>query len=129
MPKAAIAEIEYPKDGRGFVIEPINATELPRQRNNHIGWTLPGAVRGNHFHRHSTEISVVVGPALVRLREDGEIRDITVPPGKAYRFTLPPEVSHAFQNTGTSPLLIVAFSTAEHNPSNPDLVRDVLIAS
>jgi mannose-6-phosphate isomerase-like protein (cupin superfamily) len=70
---------------------------------------------------------VVLGPALVRLREDGQVRDVNVPVGETWRFTIPPGVSHAFQNNGTQPLLIVAFSTSAFDPANPDVIRDVLI--
>lgn len=127
MPQAIIDEISFPQDARGFVIEPLDAGRLPKQQNVHVAMTASGAIRGNHYHEHSTEVSVIIGPALVRLREDGVVRDIQVPEGRAYRFTLPPLVSHAFQNTGSAPMLIMAFNTEVFNPANPDVVRDVLL--
>jgi len=127
MPKALIETVSFPSDPRGFVIEPLDADRLPQQRNVHVVLTAPGAVRGNHFHEHSTEISVVIGPGLVRLREDGAVRDVHVPEGEACRFILPPRVSHAFQNTGSKPMLIMAFNTAVFDREHPDLQRDVLI--
>jgi hypothetical protein len=36
-------------------------------------------------------------------------------------------VSHAFQNTGSEPMVLVAFSIAAYNPASPDVERDVLI--
>jgi len=114
-------------DARGPVIEPIGESQIPAQRNCHVALTEPGAIRGNHFHRHSSEIFVVMGPALVRLRENGILREVNVPDGQAMRFFVPPPVSHAIKNTGTRPMLLIAFSTAPHDPTNPDTHRDVLI--
>jgi dTDP-4-dehydrorhamnose 3,5-epimerase-like enzyme len=127
MPQAIIDEVSFPKDHRGFVIEPLDPERLPQQRNVHVAMTAPGAIRGNHYHEHSSEVSIVIGPALVRLRENGAVRDVHVPEGVAYRFTFPPGVSHAFQNTGARPLFLMAFNTAAFDPVNPDLVRDVLL--
>ena len=124
---ATIEEIVFPSDTRGLLFEPLDAERISTQKNVHVVVTQPGAVRGNHFHEHSTEIAVVLGPGLVRLREAGVIRDVEVPGGKAYRFTLPAGVSHTFKATGTAPMLLVAFNTALFDPKNPDVIRDVLI--
>lgn len=127
MATATVEEITFPADARGFVFEPLDAQRLPGQRNVHVAVTEPHAIRGNHYHQHSTEVAVVIGPALVRLREEGRVRDVPVREGRALRFTFPPHVSHAFQGQGTKPMLLVAFSTAPFDPAAPDVVRDVLI--
>lgn len=127
--QVVIETVPFFADARGWVIEPIGEQQLPAQRNCHVVLTEPGAVRGNHFHRHSSEIFVMMGPGLVRLREYGEIREVIVPAGQAMRFSVPPEVSHAMKNTGTRPMLLVAFNTAPHDPAHPDTHRDVLIDS
>jgi UDP-2-acetamido-2,6-beta-L-arabino-hexul-4-ose reductase len=109
------------------VFEPIGAELLPAQKNVHAVLTEPGGIRGNHYHRHSDEIAVVLGPALVRLREDGKLRDITVPVGEARRFVIPAGIGHAFQNLGSTPMLLVAFSATPFDRADPDVFRDVLI--
>jgi len=126
--RVVIERIPCHADARGFLVEPVPPDLIPAQRNVHVAFTKPGGTRGNHYHEHSTERLVVVGPALVRVREDGAGRDIPVPAGEALRLTIPPGVSHAVQNTGSEPMLLVAFTTLPHNPARPDLVRDVLIA-
>jgi dTDP-4-dehydrorhamnose 3,5-epimerase-like enzyme len=115
------------RDPRGWVFEPLRPAEFAEQRNAHVVVSEPGAVRGNHFHRRGTEVLTLVGPALVRLREDGEVRDVEVAPGEVVRFTIPPGISHAIRNTGRQPVLLVAFNTQEHDPQDPDLVRDELL--
>jgi len=114
-------------DARGCVFEPVDAETLPKQRNVHVALTEPGHVRGNHYHRRIEEHLVAVGPALVRWRAGGTVRDFHVHAGKAFRFHFLPGVAHAIVGTGTQPLLIVSFGDQAHNPADPDVVRDVLI--
>jgi len=116
-------------DTRGVVFEPLAADRIAQQRNAHVVISRPGVVRGNHCHLQGTETIAVAGPALVRIREDGKLRDIEVPDQKVYRFTLPPKVPHAIKNTGDRPNVLVAFNTCEHDPQNPDTVQDILLES
>jgi dTDP-4-dehydrorhamnose 3,5-epimerase-like enzyme len=116
-------------DDRGEVFEPLAVEMIAAQHNVHVVVSNPGVVRGNHYHLRGTETIVVVGPALVRVREDSTLRDIAVPGKKAYRFTIPPKLPHAIKNTGECVNILVAFNTCEHDPQNPDTVQDVLIES
>jgi dTDP-4-dehydrorhamnose 3,5-epimerase-like enzyme len=125
--RITIEALGFPTDARGLVLEPIGPEALPHQRNVHLTLTAPGAVRGNHYHQRGTEVTVVLGPALARYRDGGEVRDLPIPEGLAYRFTIPPGVAHAFQNTGTGPMVLIGFNTVVHDPARPDVVRDVLI--
>lgn len=115
------------RDRRGLVFEPLNGDELLAQSNVHVVITEPGAVRGNHRHLRGTEVLAVIGPALVRTRVEGVLRDTHVSAGEVVRFTFPPEVAHAIQNTGDRPQVLVSFNTAAHDPADPDVIRDVLI--
>ena len=116
-------------DDRGVVFEPLAGERIASQLNAHVVVSNPGVVRGNHYHLQGTETIAVVGPALVRVREDGNIRDIEVPEGKVYRFTFPPNVPHAIKNTGDRVNILAAFNTCEHDPQNPDTVQVILIES
>jgi UDP-2-acetamido-2,6-beta-L-arabino-hexul-4-ose reductase len=116
-------------DDRGEVFEPLAAAMIVSQRNVHVVVSKPGVVRGNHYHLRGTETIIVVGPALVRVREDSSLRDIEVSEEKVYRFTIPPKVPHAIKNTGDRVNLLVAFNTCEHDPQNPDTVQEILIES
>jgi dTDP-4-dehydrorhamnose 3,5-epimerase-like enzyme len=122
-----IHPLRLAEDARGIVYEPITAAEMPAQQNAHVVYTRPGGVRGNHYHEHGTEIMCVMGPALVRIREPRGIRDYPVAACEVWRFTLPPRVSHAILNTGTETGVIVSFNSWPHDPTKPDVVRDVLI--
>ncbi len=126
-PRITFEPIAFPTDVRGLVLEPIGADALPQQRNVHLVLTEPGCVRGNHFHRRGTEITAALGPALMRYREGGELRDFKIPAGQAYRITIPPGIAHAFQNPGDGIMILIGFNTEAHDPVRPDVVRDVLI--
>lgn len=120
-------QVRVHRDPRGVVFEPLNAEQLAGQQNVHVVVSVPGCVRGNHFHQRAREILTAMGPALVRFREEGKMRDVLVPEGEAYRFIIPPGVAHAVQNTGQGPSVLVSFSSIVHDPANPDVVADKLI--
>lgn len=126
--KIAIRKLEIKQDERGWVFEPLGPDQLSHQRNVHWILTLPGKVRGNHWHQRGTEILVIFGPALVRISENGVIVDYEIPPNEAWQFTIPPGVSHAIKNTGKTPLLMIAFNSERYDPSQPDVVRENLIS-
>jgi UDP-2-acetamido-2,6-beta-L-arabino-hexul-4-ose reductase len=114
-------------DNRGVVFEPIVEDSLVHQQNAHVVISQPGAVRGNHYHLNGTEVIAVMGPAMVRIEENDQIRDIEIPVNKVYRWVIPPMVPHAIKNTGDQPNILVAFNTVTHDPHHPDVVRKVLI--
>ncbi len=122
-------------DARGTVFEPLDAAELGAQRNVHVVLTAPGAVRGNHFHRQGHEVAAVVGPARVSWRParaaDGAAmppaESVDVPAGQAWRFTFPPGIAHAYRNTGDTTMVLVAFASRPHDPTDPDTYRDAVI--
>jgi UDP-2-acetamido-2,6-beta-L-arabino-hexul-4-ose reductase len=120
VPVATVEPLPVAADARGVLVEPLPPSAFADQRNAHLVVTAPGAVRGNHVHRRGTEVVVVLGPALVRLREDGAPRDVEVPAGAAYRVTLPPGVAHAFRGAGPGPMVIVSFNSASYDPAAPD---------
>jgi UDP-2-acetamido-2,6-beta-L-arabino-hexul-4-ose reductase len=123
----AIETLRRAADARGQVFEPLDAAGLAGQQNVHVVLTAPGHVRGNHFHTRGTEVTVVVGPAQVRLREGGQLRDVDVPDGEAWRFTIPPGVTHAYRGTGAGTMVLVAFNSRPHDPADPDTTRDPIL--
>jgi dTDP-4-dehydrorhamnose 3,5-epimerase-like enzyme len=115
-------------DQRGFVLELLKAEDFAAQRNAHIVVSLPGVVRGNHYHTKGRETMTALGPSLVRFREHGGgIEEVVVPDKEAWRFVFLPGVSHAIKNLAGEANTLVAFNTLEHEPTNPDTHRDILI--
>lgn len=122
-----IEELPLHLDPRGWVFEPLDPAGLAGWGNAHLVLSQPGAVRGNHYHVIGTEVVAVVGPALVRYRRGDELRDVLVAENAAVRFTFPPGIAHAIQNTGSRATPMIAFNTEVHDRSNPDVVREELI--
>jgi dTDP-4-dehydrorhamnose 3,5-epimerase-like enzyme len=126
-PRAAVQIMKVHRDARGALFEPLTDAELLNQKNVHVALTQPNEVRGNHVHCSAVEITSVVGPCLVRLKEGAEIRDIEVPAGEIMRLVIPPGVVHAFQNTGEAAMVLVSFSTNLHDPTGADTQREHIL--
>jgi dTDP-4-dehydrorhamnose 3,5-epimerase-like enzyme len=114
-------------DARGALFEPLTDLELAAQKNVHVVLTQPNEVRGNHVHHTAVETTSVVGPCRVRLKEGAVVRDVEVPAGEIWRFTIPPGVIHAFRNTGSGVMILVSFSTLQHDPAGSDTRREVIL--
>jgi dTDP-4-dehydrorhamnose 3,5-epimerase-like enzyme len=126
-PGVAIERIRRATDQRGYVYEPLDDALLKAQRNVHVVITNPGEIRGNHFHPTGTEVTAVSGPVRVRIKDRGSTVTHDVPAGETWRFTFPAGVTHAFANTGSTPIVIVSFNTLPHDPAKPNTVRDVIL--
>jgi dTDP-4-dehydrorhamnose 3,5-epimerase-like enzyme len=122
-----IERLRRASDHRGYVFEPLDDGGLKGQRNIHVVITHPGEIRGNHYHPTGTEITALSGPARVRIKQGSTVETHDVPEGETWRFTFPAFVTHAFENTGTDPLVIVSFNSLPHDPANPNTTRDVIL--
>jgi UDP-2-acetamido-2,6-beta-L-arabino-hexul-4-ose reductase len=125
--RTIVEPVRTHRDARGALFEPLDEAGLAPQRNVHVVLTEPGAIRGNHRHGTGTEVTVVMGPAFVRLKEQDCVRDVEVPPGETWRFTIPPGVVHAYRNPGPGTMVLVAFNTEVHDPANPDTFREEIL--
>ena len=96
------------------------------QENFHVVTSSPQAIRGNHYHRIGTETLIIMGPALVRIQENNDLRDIDIPDQSIYRLTMPPGVPHAVKHTGSESGVLLSFNTVGYDPKNPDVIRKVL---
>ena len=115
------------RDRRGHLFEPLDDRLLSGQKNVHVVLTLPGQVRGNHFHQRSTETTTVVGPCLVRLKGPSGVRDFNVPADEVWRFTIPPGIGHAYCNSGNQVMTMVSFSTRVHDAGGSDTLSAVIL--
>jgi UDP-2-acetamido-2,6-beta-L-arabino-hexul-4-ose reductase len=127
MPKTTIEIVPTHRDARGLLFEPVDDGLLRGIRNVHVVMSEPGVVRGNHRHLVGQEISVVVGPAEIRLKEDGVLRDLSVPVGETWRLTIPAGVTHAYRNPGPGPMVLIGCNSEVHNPTQPDAVREEIL--
>src|SRR5258705_3576410 len=122
--RLVVQSVKTHRDARGSLSDPLSDAELAGQKTVHVVLTQPNEVRGNHVHRTAVETTSVVGPCLIRLKEDGSIRDLDVPAGEIWRLTRPPRVVGAFRNTGESMRGVGSFSTNLPDPTGSDTERE-----
>jgi len=100
----------------------------------HFTWTLPGHIRGNHFHRFRKEVLIVrFEDAWTLAFDQGEgtaVASRTFAGSGTVAVEIEPLASHAVRNDGQLPLLIFAMTNGLYDPANPDAyARIVLNAS
>ena len=114
-------------DSRGVVFEPVETNDIEGHKNAHVVISRPGVIRGNHYHEKGEETMAVMGPALVRTRYNDRTADVEVPAGEAYQFKFSPGMAHAIKNLSNQSNVLMAFNTIEHDPEDPDTVKDVIL--
>ena len=99
----------------------------------HFSTTLPGHIRGNHFHRLRKEVLVVrYEDAWTLAWDQGEG---TAPETRKFEgagtvaVEIEPFASHAVRNDGQRPLLIFALTNGLYDPANPDSYSRELLRS
>ena len=125
--KLIYQKLRVVRDARGVVFEPVESEAIKRHKNAHIVVSGPGVIRGNHYHPKGEETMAVMGPAQVRTVYNSETADVEVPAGEVYQFVFQPGMSHAIKNLGGQPNVLMAFNTVEHDPQDPDTIRDIIL--
>lgn len=129
LPQATVESLTLSRNARGFVVEPLSPAQLAAQQNVHVVWTAVGVVRGNHHHVRGTEVTLVLGPALVRYRDVNGFQDVKIRKGTVSRFTFPPKVAHAFGAVGPEPMFLVVFNTEVYDSERPDALPDHILGA
>ena|SRR5579864_1201561 len=121
-----IRSLESHGDQRGFSysLQDQQLAFLGSVVDIHFSMTLPGHIRGNHFHRLRREVLVVRFEDSWTLAWDHGEKTTS----KLQKFDgsgtvvveIEPLASHAIRNDGRQPLLIFAMTNGRYNPANPD---------
>ncbi len=120
--KIQISELGNNGDVRGFSFTaPPRALDfLGRIADVHLASTLPGAVRGNHYHLRRREVIVILpGPAWSLHWDEGEgmaAQHRSFDGSGAVLVLVSPDSSHAVRNDGAGPLWLVASSSEPYDP-------------
>ena len=118
-----ISELANTGDIRGFSFTaPSGALSfLGRVADIHLASTVPGAVRGNHYHLRRREAIVILPGTAWSLHWDegeGTAAQHRAFAGKsAVLVVVSPGSSHAVRNDGTTPLWLVASSSEPYDPT------------
>jgi oxalate decarboxylase/phosphoglucose isomerase-like protein (cupin superfamily) len=118
-----ISELANTGDIRGFSFTaPSGALAfLGRVADMHLASTVPGAVRGNHYHLRRREAIVILpGTAWSLHWDEGEgmaAQHRSFDGGSAVLVLVSPGNSHAVRNEGATPLWLVACSSEPYDPT------------
>jgi oxalate decarboxylase/phosphoglucose isomerase-like protein (cupin superfamily) len=118
-----ISELANTGDIRGFsfTAPPEALSFLGRVADMHLASTVPGAVRGNHYHlRRREAIIILPGPAWSLHWDEGEgtaAQHRAFEGKSAVLVLVSPGGSHAVRNDGTTPLWLVASSSEPYDPT------------
>jgi oxalate decarboxylase/phosphoglucose isomerase-like protein (cupin superfamily) len=121
--KLRISELSNNGDARGFSFTvPADALDfLGRIADIHLASTLPGAVRGNHYHLRRREVIIILpGPAWSLHWDEGEgmaAQHRSFDGSGAVLVLVSPGSSHAVRNNGAGPLWLVASSSEPYDPA------------
>jgi UDP-2-acetamido-2,6-beta-L-arabino-hexul-4-ose reductase len=107
-------------DSRGSLAEVLKSAPFGQI---FISRTLPGAVRGNHYHDRKVEKFIVLeGEAVIRFRPV-QGRDILEYPvsGRDFRVVdIPPGYTHSIENIGPTDLVVLFWACEPYDPSDAD---------
>lgn len=121
--KIEISELDNHGDVRGFSFSPPAEALafLGRIADMHLASTLPGAVRGNHYHLRKQEAIIFLPGAAWSLHwdegEGTERQQRGFDGSSAVLVLISPGISHAVRNDGKTPLWLVACSSEPYNPA------------
>ncbi|WP_436688861.1 polysaccharide biosynthesis C-terminal domain-containing protein [Geodermatophilus sp. CPCC 205506] len=118
------------EDARGTLFEAVQARRTDTL--SFVSTTVPGAVRGQHFHRRKIERFVVVdGEAEIRLRRlvTGEEERFEVSGRRPQAVDMPPLWAHSLKNTGPGLLTTVFWANELLDPQQPDTYPSPVHAS
>jgi UDP-2-acetamido-2,6-beta-L-arabino-hexul-4-ose reductase len=112
--------LQAKRDSRGSLAEFLRSKQAGQV---FLSRTLPGAVRGNHYHHTKTEKFLVVeGDGLLRMRQvqgQGVIEYRLH--GCDYQVVdIPPGYTHSIQNVGTREMVTLFWASEIFDPDRPD---------
>lgn len=114
-------------DARGSFFEIIKSHGGDGQTS--FSTTVPGVVRGDHFHRRKIERFVVLsGSGEITLRRifTDEVIRISVTGDQPVAVDMPTMWSHNIRNSGTEPLYTAFWTNDLFDPDNPDTIPETV---
>lgn len=118
-----ISELNNHGDARGFSFSPPSEALafLGHIADLHLASTLPGAVRGNHYHIRKQEALILLPGSSWSLHwDEGEgttVQHRNFDGSSAVLVLISPGCSHAVRNDGMGPLWLVACSSETYDPA------------
>jgi len=132
MEKVKLIEMTVKKDERGWVAWPIANADLENCQlsNFHVPSLKPGVVRGNHYHLHTVEYTLILSGPCRAVFEDnatGEREEVWVEGKSPVLFKTEASVTHAFKNESDNDLHLLCYEKREGDRTDQDIYRKVIL--
>ncbi|MBI2676118.1 MAG: WxcM-like domain-containing protein [Candidatus Aenigmarchaeota archaeon] len=119
-----VRSLEKHINEKGFVYEILRPEHVNAAFGQiYISTAKAGFVKANHYHTRKKEwFAAIKGEALVLLKdmETGEEAQISVNGSEPKVLFIPPNVAHAFKNTGKGMLYLLVYISEGFNPADAD---------
>ena len=119
-PSAYPMQLTKHADHRGAFFEVVRAWG---QGQTSISTTVPGVIRGEHYHLDKVErFAVISGEAMIRVRRlfTDEVIEFPVSGDEPVFIDMPPLCTHDITNTGQTELVTLFWSHDHFDPANGD---------
>jgi len=113
-------------DARGSLFETIKEK---CGGQSFVSTTVPGAVRGNHYHYRKIErFAVLQGTATINIRKllSEEMHTFEVSGEEPVYIDMPTFTAHNLENTSTNNVLALFWTNELYNPEDPDTFPEML---
>lgn len=121
-----IIELISHADPRGVLYEVLRFKDnaVPGEGQLYCYTVNPNHRRGDHYHEKKQEWFACVSGKLIALIEDasGNKKKIALTGERPAIIYCGPRTAHALLNESASPAVVVAYSSAQHDPENPDTI-------
>ena len=113
-------KLEIKKDNRGNLVEIF---KIPEVGQVFYATSVPGAVRGNHYHSRKKEYFCVLkgrGKIRMRDRKSGETKEYAVSGDEPEVVEMPLNWVHNIENIGDTEMKLIVWANEIYDPKDPD---------
>jgi UDP-2-acetamido-2,6-beta-L-arabino-hexul-4-ose reductase len=110
-------------DARGNLVENTKEQVMTNSRHFFVSKSIPGAVRGNHYHKEKQEFFFVIqGKCEIAIKDlkSEQSESIIVSDKDNLLVSVEPNKAHAIKNVGKNELILLALVNKPLDQNNPD---------
>ncbi len=114
-------------DGRGWVVDVVDEfLRFNNIRHIHMVSSVPGAIRGNHYHKFHHEWTYLIGSRAKISMMDvvsgiKEVQEISCE--EPWLIDIKPYFAHSIKNIGNDMMYLLSLSDKDYDINNPDVVK------
>jgi UDP-2-acetamido-2,6-beta-L-arabino-hexul-4-ose reductase len=110
-------------DKRGHLVENTDPEIITGSKHFLYTSTVPGIVRGNHYHEHKVEWFCIIKGTCRYVTQDIKTKkreELIIHDTDDVVFRTEPLVAHAMENIGDTEMIFLGFVNEVLDPKNPD---------